>query len=1166
MLKNNLILFLIFLSQSVFSQNECVKFDRLKSEDGLINEYILSIYKDSKGFMWFGTYGGLDRFDSYTHKKYALETDTNYGIKNDAFFCIYEDTQGNMWFGTAIGLCRYVAEKDTFIFFSHISNDPNSISNDKVRQILQDESGTFWIATYGGGLNKFIPDSNKFYNYKNDKNNPNSLPNDQVNTIYVDSKKNFWVGTEGGLVCFDKKHGIFHSFKETTGISDELRGKIISSIYDDRKGNLWIGTWNDGIFIYNFDSKTLKNINPIPDCKSSKKGFNVRAISGDNQGNVWFASMGSGLISYNLVTGKFRVFTNDPFDKTSLSYDLLWSVYVDNMGVVWAGTAGSGLCTLDPNNHKFKCFRQERDDPNTISSNYVTSLFVDHANELWIGTELKGLNRLDRKTGRYSYFLREPNLNIGAVRSFYEDENHFLWVGTDGGVFVFNEKREQIRHYKNIPTNLYSISSHPIEKICEDKLGNIWFATWNNGVYILTKDELLINNADEARFINYRHNALDTNSLTSNIVWEVHSDRFNNLWIADEGALDKFDFKSKTFVHYKIKTVNALFEDNDGLWISTFGNGIYHLDLVTDKLTYLGYYFLANTGIIRDLKHNIWIPSEKGLYLLNLEGENSFLFTEKDGLQSNRFNQNANVLAPDGTIFIGGFNGYNSFLPDEIHTDTTQPNVIFTDLYINGKLVSQGQEGPNSQVLLKPLLYTDTIKIKHNQNNFSFEYAALQYSGAHDLKYRYKLLPYDTSWYYTSATQRKAIYTNLNPGSYQLIVGSTNRDGLWSSHTAQMSIIIEPAWYQTLWFKILVLLIIILLLFLLFSYRLRQIKLKNVELERLVEVRTKELSVKNTLLSKQTNELSEINTILEEKQQQIEQQSEELLAINNQLNEKNTLLIDQAEYLRESNALLEESRQHSQDQAEELMVQKEELERVNLELNELNATKDKFFSIIAHDIKNPFNSILGFTELLQINFKIWTEEKKLQIVNILHNSSQNVYDLLENLLQWSRSQRGVIEFSPEKIKLVDQINFVFKLLENSADEKQITLTSAVEDENAIIYADVRMFHAILRNLVGNAIKFTHIGGNVQVLVENQDKNALIKVIDTGVGIPAEMIEKLFRIDSHLTTEGTNNEKGTGLGLILTKEFVLKNNGQIWVESEVAKGSIFNFTLPLYVSA
>jgi two-component system, sensor histidine kinase and response regulator len=312
--------------------------------------------------------------------------------------------------------------------------------------------------------------------------------------------------------------------------------------------------------------------------------------------------------------------------------------------------------------------------------------------------------------------------------------------------------------------------------------------------------------------------------------------------------------------------------------------------------------------------------------------------------------------------------------------------------------------------------------------------------------------------------------------------------------------------------------------------------------------------------------LSEINTILEEKQQQIEQQTEELIAMNSELNEKNVQLVDQAEYLREVNTLLEKSRQQTEEQAQVLMVQKEELERVNSELNELNATKDKFFSIIAHDIKNPFSTILGFSELLQMNFNTWTEEKKLQIVNLIHTTSENVFELLENLLQWSRSQRGAIEFNPENICLKEQIDYVFTLLKNSADEKEIELKLSISDKNLCLDVDVRMLNTILRNLIINAIKFSHKGGQVHVKIELEDKNVLIKVIDNGVGIRGELLDKLFRIDSHHTTEGTNNEKGTGLGLILTKEFVAKHGGEIWVESVVGKGSTFSFSLPLIVTS
>jgi len=236
--------------------------------------------------------------------------------------------------------------------------------------------------------------------------------------------------------------------------------------------------------------------------------------------------------------------------------------------------------------------------------------------------------------------------------------------------------------------------------------------------------------------------------------------------------------------------------------------------------------------------------------------------------------------------------------------------------------------------------------------------------------------------------------------------------------------------------------------------------------------------------------------------------------------------------------------------------------KMNDELHNLNATKDKFFSIIAHDIKNPFNAILGFTSLLEANFTEWTDEMKLEIINMIHSSSKNLYQLLENLLQWSRSQRGIIEFKPERIELKVLLHSVIDLMKVTAEAKNIELTVILPKNELTITADRQMLDTILRNLIGNALKFTNRGGKVQVKVEAIVGFVMIKITDNGVGMQSALLQNLFRIDANFTTPGTNNEIGTGLGLILVKEFVEKHGGEIRVESIVGQGSVFYFTLPL----
>jgi signal transduction histidine kinase len=238
----------------------------------------------------------------------------------------------------------------------------------------------------------------------------------------------------------------------------------------------------------------------------------------------------------------------------------------------------------------------------------------------------------------------------------------------------------------------------------------------------------------------------------------------------------------------------------------------------------------------------------------------------------------------------------------------------------------------------------------------------------------------------------------------------------------------------------------------------------------------------------------------------------------------------------------------------------ESLLKSEARLHELNATKDKFFSIIAHDLKNPFNSIIGFSDLLLEKVQEKDYDGIEEFAGQIRNSSQLAMDLLTNLLEWSRAQTGKIEFTPESVEIGSLIDEVTQLLNDTAKQKSITISDK-NRHNASVIADKNMITSILRNLVSNAIKFTHPGGQIVISTEQMPNECLVTVSDNGVGIKQETIEKLFRIDQNSSTMGTQNEKGTGLGLLLCKEFIEKHSGKIWVESDPGKGSKFHFTIP-----
>ncbi len=249
---------------------------------------------------------------------------------------------------------------------------------------------------------------------------------------------------------------------------------------------------------------------------------------------------------------------------------------------------------------------------------------------------------------------------------------------------------------------------------------------------------------------------------------------------------------------------------------------------------------------------------------------------------------------------------------------------------------------------------------------------------------------------------------------------------------------------------------------------------------------------------------------------------------------------------------------------EEIQRQRDVLEKQRKELELLNSTKDKFFAIIAHDLRNPFSTVLGLSELLAREFENFDADRLKEFINQIYKYSNNTFNLLENLLQWSMMQTGRMPLRPKTINVYDVVNENIELLRGNASNKEINLVGPSSSE-WFTYVDVNMITTVVRNLISNAIKFTEKGGTVEVKLEQDDRFVTVSVSDTGVGISAADLCKLFKLDSNPTTIGTSQEKGTGLGLILCKEFVERNGGKIWVESTLGKGTIFRFTAPRIAS-
>lgn len=788
-------------------------------------------------------------------------------------------------------------------------------------------------------------------------------------------------------------------------------------------------------------------------------------------------------------------------------------------------------------------------------------MLVDDAKNYWFGNYNGGVNV--HYTHRKKFEVLTPNpakknsLMFPSVISFFEDSQGSIWLGTDGGgLYKMNPKTNKCIKFKHQPNNS-PLNSNVVTAIFQDSYGDFWFGTYEGGLNRLNKD---LNKIKQ-----YSYHPKVTTSLPSNTIWKVHEDSYGDLWILTESGIVRVNKKRNEFIRYDLNgmygsyydkaRVSGMFEDSRQLiWLGTAKRGMYKynrsldkfesFDLLNDSLTKPD--FNAIHAMSEDRNGNLWFISYEHMYSLNLDtktlkiftqdlnlpemiktrlledgngnfwfGSNSGIckynpykntirtFTVNDGLPSNEINNEAALKSGNGKFYFGTHYGIVSFYPDSVIDYTAKPSVVFSNIYLFNKKV---EIGGNDGILKKNINETDTIVLSYKQTVFTIKYAALNYQNAEHNSYAYKLEGFDpenSGWNYVG-NERKANYTNLDHGIYIFHVKAANSDGYWNEKGRQLTIIITPPYWLTWWFKSLIFVLILIVVLGSHALRVRSIRLQKKKLKRLVQERTVELS--------------DVNAMLEEMNDEVLQQKEEILS------------------------------------------QKDSIEIKNEELQILNATKDRFFSIIAHDLRGPIGNVNMLGRQLWMKHDELNTETRKKLIKHIKEESSNSFTLLENLLEWSRSQLKQVKFEPVKFQLNSVINATVELLEPFALKKDIVIDSNIDMEDTV-FADKNMIATVFRNIISNAIKFTESKGKVIIKTESNLNFVKVQISDNGIGISSSDLNKIFKIDETLTTTGTYGETGTGLGLILCKEFLEKNGSSIEVESTVGEGSHFKFMLP-----
>jgi len=1139
-----LCLFSALITISSFGQNESIEFDHYTTNNGLSNGYIYSILQDSKGFIWFGTANGLNRFDGYTFKAYYSDPKDTSSVSGNVVTSMTEDSTGNIWVTTTSGFCSYNRKKDSFSRKSLVVNGEN-LHVSFLNTSMIDHKGYLWLGSSGGIFRFRLYNnpqvSNNIINaemYQLDEVDVTAVYRNIVYSIVEDNDRKIWVASYSNkLFCFDEQVNGFipHpiDYPEAGKFSNFRKGLL-----KDLDGDFYITIEDNGLLVW-YRGKNRFCLYKPDEPDKGPKGNILFALEEDKNGLIWIGDRNAeGISIFNKKTGKFTYVQAGVTNPYYLNSNKINCIYRDKSGSMWVGTI-IGINKFSPGKLKFNRYFSDPLSPGKLSFNNVLCFAESKNGDIWIGTDGGGLNKLDHITDKFVHYMHDPSnagsLSSNSIISLCEDHEGALWMGTfDGGLARL--KNNKFDAFFPDPVNPYSISNKNIWYVLEDTKENLWVATLNSGLDLFDRKT--------GMFYHYTVRESDSSSICSNVLLGLYEDRSQRLYITTYQGVSIIDLKNYDFSKFPpdIKfsalrhkenmnsiSTNAVYcvrEDNEGnLWFGTIGSGIDKLDakthIFTNYSTKDGLPGNFVSSILVDEFNNLWLATDKGLARFNPDTKEINVFGLKDGLQNLNLKSWA-IRTKYGKMFIGGPDGFNSFYPGQVRQfqNPNKPPVIISGLKIFNKPVKINEKFGNRIILTKDISETEELKLTFKENFFTLYFVALDYTTPENNRYAYMMEGFNNEWINCGAIH-EANYTNLDPGTYTFHVKASNNDGVWNEKGVSLRVIILPPWWRTLWFRIFLAVFITVTVGYAFLSRLRYLKNQKIVLEKLVTKKTSELQEANTSLTTQAEVLNETNLILKERQLQIEKQREELL------------------------------------------VQHETLLKMNQELKELNATKDKFFSIIAHDIKNPFSAIMGISDNLEENYMEWTDEMRLESINLISDSSKTLYQLLENLLHWSRSQRGTIEFSPEKIEISDTLYNVTQLLNGPAEAKNIRLETYLPETPLAVKADRQMLDTIIRNLVINAIKYTHRGGEVQIIAEAIPGFANIIVKDNGVGMNDLVKERLFKIDSQNATPGTENEKGTGLGLILAGEFVHRNGGEIGVESKLGEGSTFHFTLPLW---
>jgi signal transduction histidine kinase/ligand-binding sensor domain-containing protein len=800
------------------SEAPSIRLENMGLSDGLAQGTIYDIIQDRHGYIWFGTQGGLHRYDGQNFAVFKPKPFDTTSISDGWVMGIDEGRDGSLWLAThSGGLSRMDPVTGRFDHYRHDPADPESVPDGLLNKVLEASDGTVWIGSRHG-LSRLDADrTGRFTHYRHDPSDPNSLSGDYVGYLHEDPRGFLWIATDNGLSRLDPGTGRFTRYMSSQEAATDW-GSAQQAYWilqrEDRPETIWVGT-GQGAVTLDIASGETERLLPYPSDPSSSSRNAVWTITSDpNDPDVlWMGTIGGGLVRLDTRSREFFRYPHDPGDPTSPASEWISTVFADRSGTMWVGTGGRGIGKFNPQAVDIVSIRHDPEDPDGIMTDGAPwGIYEDPERRLWIGTiDYSGRNwltRYDLETGEVdrTYSLPDdpstpwpgfilsirtdsrgrlwvgsqgglagcdpetlrciripnaadggPGLGPGTAKALYESprEPGILWVGTTGaGLHRLDIATGEIRSWSTDPLDPGS-GPRRGSVIMEDAAGTLWMGSLDRGLARFDRET--------ETFTVHSHDPADTTSLASNHI-EAIAERASEpgvLWLATFAGLDRFDLATGTVTHY---------DEDDGLAFSS----VY--------------------SVMEDGEGQLWMSTNLGISSFDPDTEIFRNYGLDDGLAELEAMQNGYARGAGGVMYFGNVSGITAFIPSRLSTNPVAPPVALATLRVRGHVVNPG---PGS-VLSRPLVDTDSILLPYAQNEFSVDFAGLHFADPTRNSYSWRLDGYDAEWSEPSF-QRTATYTNLPPGEYTLRVRAANPDGVWNEEGASLHVTVLPPWWRTTW-------------------------------------------------------------------------------------------------------------------------------------------------------------------------------------------------------------------------------------------------------------------------------------------------------------------------------------------------------------------------------